>query len=851
MKEVIKQLRAEYDATRLAHIDMDFLEFEEELGDSEDLELLLQAVRGKKFFAKNPHNSIMLYVLRLTNCFDFDKERSDTKGGSPPDIDIDFEALGRGRAVEWTVNKWGRNNVANIITHGTLKPKSLVRKYYKLTEGDVGDMRDILKVIPNQSAGAEATLEEIVKGTKHIKGDKKGYSAHPELEAPKYSGWLEFSKKLEGMTANFGIHAGGIVISDFPIPETIPCWKNGKSDFITQYDMHEVEELGSIKFDFLVINALDTLKETVRLIEERHGTKYDIYKIPDGDKKTYKLLADGLVTCLFQLETSSSARELTQRVAPNKIPEISDVSALNRPGPMNAGMHDDYVQNKLSGKPPEGMPPTIAELLKGTYWTLVYQEQIMSLVSKIAGFTLQEADDVRRAMGKKKLKVLEPYRKPFIEGSVERGIDRGYAESLWDDTLIGFAEYCFNKSHSMAYSTITYVSAYFKANYPIEFFAAQMSIRSQVLQPKIWAQKAPAIVNDAKHMDISINAPYIQISGLGMTIVENNIYFGLSAIKSVGEVAVLSILAARKAGRFKDVWDFLSRVNRSKVNTKVFEALIAAGTFDKMGYKRDELLRHSKDMYGYLSAIIDAEERLLAIEVRNEENRKKDVARELQQAELKEAKAAIRVLKKIGRPTPVGLQKIVDLPIRLRDYRKRISANKGVDVHEVLNADERAEYEQSIWLRKTPTLKPKSIPPKPEVGRYKTITIDVQQLMEQAEYIGCYLMDHPARVLYPDSTPIAASEEGDYLSVAGQIVEMRQLKTRRGQNMAFLIIGDGTAMARCVVFPREWERVSRGGPLKEGDIVLAKGLVEKVTDTQVNIKLDGIIKYKRPTTEST
>lgn len=385
-KEIISSLRAHYCPNRLETIDADFLSFEEDLSALEDLQRILDVSGTDAHFKCNPHNSIILYITGLTDDFDVHKARADTRGGSPPDIDIDFEALGRDRALEWVIDHWGREHVANIITQGRFKPKSLTRRYFKITEENPQVMGEILKKIPKPVFGKEAKLSKIIE-------------LHPELATqPQYRGWFKFASQLEGMITNFGIHPAGIVISDHAIPETIPCWKNSKCEYITQYDMNEVEELGSIKFDFLVINNLDILKECVRLIELRHGKKYDIYNVPDGNEKAYKLLHAGLVSGVFQMEASGSARELIQRILPISVEETSDVSALTRPGPAGAGLDEEYIANKNNGHAPAGMPPQIAEVLKGTYWTLVYQEQVMALC-QLAGFTLSEADDVRRAMG--------------------------------------------------------------------------------------------------------------------------------------------------------------------------------------------------------------------------------------------------------------------------------------------------------------------------------------------------------------------------------------------------------------------------------------------------------------------
>jgi DNA-directed DNA polymerase III PolC len=827
MREAIARIRQRYDANRLAQVDHDFLSFEEDLSMDEDLELVEQALGTGVKFDSNPHNSIILYLVGLTDHFDPDRARADTRGGSPPDIDIDFEALGRDKAVDWVVQEWGREHVANIMTQGTFKPKSLTRRYFKITDGDEAVMREILRKIPPPHFGKEPKLKEIVEGNKD-----KGYEPHPELATnPKYAGWYEFTKKLEGMTANFGIHAAGIVISDFPIPDSIPCWKNSKSEFITQYDMHEVEELGSIKFDFLVINNLDILKECVRLIKERHNIEYDIYNVADGDEKAYTLMHQGLLTGVFQMETSGSAKKLIQRIQPVNLDELSDINALNRPGPMEAGLDEAYIVNKANGYAPSDMPPALAEILRDTYWTLVYQEQIMRMVSDLAGFTLQEADDVRRAMGKKKMEVLEKYREPFITGCVAHHIDKRYAEILWDDTLIGFANYCFNKSHSLAYSVITYLCAFFKANYPTEFFTALMTIRSQVMQPKLWAQKAPEFVSEAKQMGVKIHAPYIQKSKLGFSIEDDEIYFGFNAIKQVGVTASKSIIKARQRGPFKDIWDFLARVNRQKVTTRTFESLVRAGAFDRMGYVRAELLENTKEIYAYFNDNIEYEQRLQDQVVRAAENEQKDARKAEIDQQVKEAKALLKQLVKQSMPVPASIERLATMDKRLREMRQQIR-DTGLPAEEVLSDEDLEEYNETLWLRKKPELKLKDKPVQPELTRTRSVKISVAELMEQADMIGCYLHQHPAPVIYPDTTRVAMAEEGAYLQMAGQITNWKQIKTRKGDDMAFAEMGDGTGLVELVIFPHVYRSLKARGRLPEvGDIVYIRCEVETADDS--------------------
>ena len=420
---------------RLNSVDQDYLEYEVTMISDQDLTRICDSINVDKF--PNPHNSILLYVTGLTDDFDFEKSRSDMIGGAPPDIDIDHDALDREEAIQWCIDYWGRDKVANIITHGTFKPKSLARSFYRITEGDQDELTELLKMIPPPVYGKEATLEEILE-------------ENPELsEDQKYSAFLEFADRIENMIANFGIHAAGVIISDTDISNTVPVWKNSKADRITQYDKDECEELGLIKFDFLGIDTLSVIKECKRLIKQNHDIDIEPYAIPDEDELTYRTLAEGKLTGVFQMETSGTAKRLITDIKPKSIEDLSAISAINRPGPLQAGLDKQYIVNKFNNCPPDELPDAVAEILKASYWTLIYQEQILALFTELAGFNPKTADDIRRAMGKKKLSVLEVYEPKFIEGcQAVGGLTAQYAEKLWKD-ILGFADYCLAGSTSI------------------------------------------------------------------------------------------------------------------------------------------------------------------------------------------------------------------------------------------------------------------------------------------------------------------------------------------------------------------------------------------------------------------
>ena len=786
----MKELSNFYLSDRLAKVDKDFLSYEEEMINDKDKSLILGLLYNNKtnpIKLENPHNSILLYLCGLTDKFDFAKARSDTIGGSPPDIDIDFDALEREKAIDWVIENWGRDNVANIITHGTFKPKSLARAFYRVTEGSAKDLSDILKSIPPPKFGKEATLAEIVEKNPTI------------AEEERYNEFYSAAQKLENMISNFGIHAAGIVISDFPIYETVPIWKNSKADRITQFDKDEVESLGLIKFDFLSIDTLSIVKETVRLIKQTKDIDINIFEIEDGDERTYKMMHAGLLTGVFQMETSGKAKDLISKIKPESIFELSDISALNRPGPMQAGLDKQYIKNKANGYKVDDMPDAVAEILKDTYWTLVYQEQVMNLCSKLAGFTLKESDDIRRAMGKKKKTVLDSYSAQFVEGCKQHSnLSEAYASELWEE-LVGFADYCFNKAHSCSYSVLTYVSAWLKANYSVEFFCALMSIRSQSLQPKTWAQKAPEYMQEAKTLGVHIYPPSVNSSDLEFSIQDDEVYFGLNAIRDVGKTAARSIVKCRGKKPFKDIYDFLYRVSGRKVTIKTFVSLIKAGAFDKMGYVRAEILEKSQELYDYIRDIEDYKERLIKTEERVKHNER--------MSKILEERDSLR--KKLK-----GFQK---------EYKKEPSLTVEIAIQDT---ERKLEVIQEMKPRRLPALKEKLEPVKPELDRMEYVPLSLQQVMEQAHYIGCYVGTHPAKMINNGCDEIVSLYSGQRTKVCGVVNSLKVIRTKNGRTMAFVEIDDSSAIAEVVVFPNKWPRIKESG-IAEGSLVWLECKVEQ------------------------
>lgn len=763
---VLTALRNKYITARLARVEPEFVDFEESMARDQDLERLLQVPKSS---CKNPHNSALLYLVGATDEY-VNTEGVDTIDGSPPDIDTDFDTVDYKLIIDWLTEHWGTDGTANIMALQKFKPRGITNKFFAATEPKDEAAKpahyklrnEILSKIPPARYGLEPTLAEILDGN----DDKRGYDAHPELTTEaRFKPWLDMARRVEGMVSTFSIHAAGLVISDFPISDVMPLWfrktKDEYSDHhevgrrVTQFTMEEVEKLGLIKFDFLRIDNLSVIKETCRLIQERHNVKIEPWSISETDPKPYKLFKNGLVTGIFQFEASRTAKKLGQRMLPVTLSELSDVTSLNRPGPMEAGLTEQYIRNKKNQYPPSDMPPTLASLLQETYYTLVYQEQIMKILAEIAGFSLKQADDIRRAIGKKQLKKLVPFRQQFIDGLVKSGVKLEYATHFWDKVLVGFASYAFNKSHSIAYTYLSYVCAWLKTYYPMEFFTALMSIRSTTMQPEVWASKAPGYVQEAAHFGITVKYPDINKSHAGFTLLEDQIYFGFSAIRGLGANASAVLEAARGNAPFRTIKDFLDRVDKSKINASVFQQLALAGTFDSLGYKRTELFDAAKDFYEYYKVTAEHTARVIENHMREQEN--------------------------------VSITKDIEYRDRLRKKAKK----------EDLTEEETLwlETNKRIMLKKP--LKLPELPVEPTLTRYAKLPVTIPEIIKQGELLGCWI-NHPAPLVYPDATKIADIEGQGIWVIAGIV---HDLKTFKGKNSkTYLTISDGTGTIRVPIY---------------------------------------------------
>ena len=505
---------------------------------------------------------------------------------SMPDIDMDFCQARRQEILDYVVDKYGRANVAQIITFGKLLAKGVIR--------DVARVLDM----PYAKADAFAKLIPDELGIDLGKSFKKEPKIKELIESDEQAARVwKFAQALEGLNRNAGTHAAGVVISNEPLWEKTPLFKpSGMDTLATQYSGKYVEDVDLIKFDFLGLKTLTVIEEALQLIEKRHGKRINFVEEDIEDPKVYDYIGTGDTLGLFQIE-SSGMRDLARKLKPDGFEDVIAMLALYRPGPMESGMLDDFVERKHGRAEITYMFPELEPILKPTYGVIVYQEQVMQIVQTIGGFSLGGADLVRRAMGKKIKEEMDKLKDQFAEGAAEKGFDRDKAEELFD-LIVKFAGYGFNKSHSAAYAMVTFYTSYLKYYYPTEFMAAILTLE------KNNTDKVVKYVDELGHMDIRLLPPDINRSDLAF--VADNIdgkevvIFGLGAVKGAGDIAIRSILNARdEGGVFTGLSDFVSRIDSSKVNKKVVEALIKAGALDSFEYSRQAMLTQ-------IEAIIDA-----------------------------------------------------------------------------------------------------------------------------------------------------------------------------------------------------------------------------------------------------
>jgi DNA polymerase-3 subunit alpha len=662
---------------------------------------------------------------------------------SMPDIDVDFCQDRREEAIEHVRIKYGAELVSQIITYGTLKAKAAVRDVSRVLGLSFPEADRTAKLIPDQLG---ITLKEALAQEERLRALREG--------DPKIRRVIDTAMAIEGAVRQTGVHAAGVVIADRPLVEYAPLYRDEpEGGPVVQYDMKSAESIGLIKFDFLGLKTLDQIRDTCAFIEQNYGTKTDMSEIPWDDRKTYALLEEGDALGVFQLE-SSGMRELLKRLKPNSMDDMVALVALYRPGPLQSGMTDDFVERKHGRKKVTYPLPSLKPLLESTYGTIIYQEQVMQIAQVMAGYSLGEADLLRRAMGKKKAEAMAEQRARFLSGSKANKIDPRVAESIFD-LMAKFAAYGFNKSHSAAYGYISYQTAWLKAHYRPEYMAALMTIEAgntdKVLMYIQDCRRAGIVV---RPVCLNRSAPHFSVPRPeDRPIVDGErvdvIHFGLAAVKNVGSAAVEACIEARQAagGSFESAFQFFEKVDYKRVNRRVVENLIKAGAFDFAELDRAALF--------------------------------------------------------------AGLEAAMTLGSRQQE-------------------DKRAG-QTSLFTMMAPTARPVDFR-FPE----KKWTIS-EKLSHERDVLGLYLSGHPMQTHTRDvrryaTCAIADAHElrDDEVRLLGLPVDVRTVRTRRGDKMAFVQVEDAEAVVECVFFSDAWTRSQKA--IQSGEPILVSGRLESDAD---------------------
>lgn len=513
--------------------------------------------------------SLVAWALRITDVdplhYDLIFERFlNPERVSLPDIDVDFCERRRGEVIEYVTRKYGRENVSQIITFGTMKAKAVIRDVGRAMDMPYAEVDRIAKQIP---AALDMTLQKALTENPVLKQMRDQDSRVKDV--------LEMGQRLEGMSRNAGVHAAGVVIAPGPITDYAPLYKSNRDEITTQWAMKEVERVGLLKMDFLGLSTLTLIQDALAEIRRTEGIDLDIDGIPLDDEKTYQLFVDGQTYGIFQFE-SSGMREILRKAKPQRLDDLIAMNALYRPGPLKGGMVDDFINRKAGRSEVKYELPQLAPILADTYGVIAYQEQVMRIAAVLAGFTMGQSDVLRKAMGKKDPKVMAKQREAFLEGARANNVNEKKAAKIFE-LLEFFAGYGFNKSHSTAYAYLAYQTAYLKANYPKHFAAALLTIEAAN------TDKLALYIGECRDRGIAVLPPDLNQSQLHFTVVPEGVRFGLTAIKGLGEGAIRSILDVRASvGRITSLHQLCESLDLRLANKRVFEALVKSGACDTL-----------------------------------------------------------------------------------------------------------------------------------------------------------------------------------------------------------------------------------------------------------------------------
>ncbi|MBC1260999.1 DNA polymerase III subunit alpha [Synechococcus sp. BSF8S] len=486
---------------------------------------------------------------------------------SMPDIDTDFCIERRGEVIEYVTQRYGEDKVAQIITFNRMTSKAVLKDVARVLDIPYGDADRLAKLIP-VVRGKPAKLAEMIGPESPAPEFREKYENDPQVRR-----WVDMARRIEGTNKTFGVHAAGVVIAAEPLDSLVPLQRNNDGQVITQYFMEDVEAMGLLKMDFLGLKNLTMIDKTLDLVEQSSGERLDPDDLPPSDADTFALLARGDLEGIFQLE-SSGMRQIVRDLRPSSLEDISSILALYRPGPLDAGLIPKFINRKHGREAIDFACPGLEPILKETYGIMVYQEQIMRIAQDLAGYSLGEADLLRRAMGKKKKSEMEKHQSLFVQGATQRGVEQRVAEGLFEQMVL-FAEYCFNKSHSTAYGAVTYQTAYLKAHYPVAYMAALLTVNAGS------TDKVQRYIANCQAMGIEVMPPDLNASGIDFTPKGERILFGLSAVRNLGDGAIRQLLEARvQDGPFASLADLCDRIPTTLMNRRALESLIHCGALD-------------------------------------------------------------------------------------------------------------------------------------------------------------------------------------------------------------------------------------------------------------------------------
>ncbi|MBA4601591.1 DNA polymerase III subunit alpha [Thermoactinomyces mirandus] len=657
---------------------------------------------------------------------------------SMPDIDIDFNYERRDEVIRYVVEKYGADHVAQIITFGTMAPRAAVRDLGRVMGLPYSTVDKLAKMIPGNPG---MTLEKACQLEPRLKQLGKD---------PQMSRLLEAVKKIEGIPRHISTHAAGVVISSEPLTNFVPLQEGNEGIPLTQYPMEVLEDIGLLKADFLGLRNLTIIENALRFIKQSCGTAPDFSQMEYDDPATYHMLSRGETTGVFQLE-SPGMQKVLKEMKPTRFEDIIAALALHRPGPME--QIPRFIRAKNGLEKVHYLHPDLEGILENTYGIIIYQEQIMKIAAKMAGFSLGQADLLRRAVSKKKREWLLEYRQAFVKGCMEQGYDEPTGEQIYD-LIVRFADYGFNRSHSAAYGVLAYQSAYLKANYPLEFMAA-------LLQTVVGNHaKLAEYIEEARRMGIRVLPPDVQKSDLTFSVENSSIRFGLLAVKNVGTSAIKNIIEARKEGPFHDLLDLCRRIDLHMCNRRVLSSLIECGAMDSFPGHRSQNL-------AILDEVIDTS----------------------------------MLEKQLANKSQLSLV---------------FSEKKSEDINRFLASSRVSPFTEQ------------------------------ENLEKERELLGLYLSGHPLdayqNVINQTATHTIAAlrncRDREQVKVAGWVSRMKVIRTRKGEQMAFLTVADRRGQVEAVLFPKGFARYRTR--IEEGSLLFIKGTVQEDEEDQVKLIIDWV-----------